>query len=556
MSELTRLYHEATGFGSGRPPRPSVPGFVPSDPENRPVPFKRYPEAPIRALPMDLSPGGAPAVAALSGRVPPEREGVDLELLTRLLFLSTGITRWAMVREQSVWFRTAPSAGNRHPLEVYVAAGAVGGLDPGLYHFAPDVFALEELSAGDHRPALADAAAAPEAAAEPLVLILTGVPWRTAWRYGERGWRHVYWDAGTMLANLLTVAEAYGVRARVLLGFADSALCHRLGIDGIAEFPIAVVTVGGPGEPATAGSPGAAGVARSVGSPDVAGVTGVAGSLGVTGAAGGRPPPPHLVANPPARAPLELPLITEVQRVGELVTAGQVAAWRAAAPAGPHTDAVEPPAPVPAPTSTPTRDEPIDALLLRRGSTRRMRPDFVPAELLEWGMAVATRPLPADALPAGTTLLSHRLTVHAVHGVESGLYDWSGGRAEPYRAASEAAVRRLSRYLCRDQALGGDAAFTDYLFADLDQVLGVYGDRGYRVAQLEAGVAAGRLQLAAFALGYGGTGLTFTDDDVAAAFGGRTACMLAVSVGIPAYAARPGGPPGRPAQVRIGLTRR
>jgi hypothetical protein len=67
------------------------------------------------------------------------------------------------------------------------------------------------------------------------------------------------------------------------------------------------------------------------------------------------------------------------------------------------------------------------------------------------------------------------------------------------------------------------------------------------VAQTEAGVVVGRLQLAATALGYGATGLTFYDDEVAAAFGTDTACMMACSVGVPAYHPMPGGPPGRPA---------
>ncbi|GAA4617482.1 SagB/ThcOx family dehydrogenase [Actinoallomurus liliacearum] len=511
--EISRLYHEATGFGSGRPPRPGFPGFVPSDPQNRPHPFKRYPGAPVRDLPADLPPGGAPAVAALSGRVPAGQTGVDLEFLARLLFFATGVTRRTVVQDLDIWFRTAPSAGNRHPVETYVAAGAVQGLEPGLYHFAPDVFGLEELSPGDCRPAMAGAAAASEVAAAPLVLVLTGIPWRTAWKYGERGWRHVYWDAGTALANLLTVAEAYGVRARVLLGFVDSALCRRLGIEDTAEFPIAMVVVGGPGEATEAEAEACA--------------------------------PPGLAAVPLSPAPLEFPLISRVQQAGELATAEQVTAWRATARLGSPTarDGAEPPASA--------SEEPIESVILRRGSTRRMRQEVLPAELLEWGMAVATRRLPADAVPAGATLLSHQLDVHAVQGVESGLYHWAGGRAEPYRTVPEAAVRRLSRYLCRNQALGGDSAFTAFMCADLDRVFEAYGDRGYRVAQLEAGVAAGRLQLAAFALGYGATGLTFTDDDVSAAFGSGAACMLAVSVGSPAYRSRPGGPPGRPTRVRI-----
>ncbi|MFL6053345.1 MAG: SagB family peptide dehydrogenase [Actinoallomurus sp.] len=508
--EIARLYHQATGFGSGRHPRPpGVPEFVPLDPHNRPRPFKRYPRAPVRDLPTDLPPRGAPATAALSGRVRTADPGLDMKVLARLLFFSAGVTRKAPAREQTVWFRAAPSAGNLHPVEVYVAAGAVAGLGAGLYHFAPDVFGLEELSEGDCRPAVARAAAAPEVAAVPLVLLLTGIPWRTAWKYGERGWRHVYWDAGAILANVLAVAEAYGVPARVLLGFVDSALCRELGIDGTAEFPVAVITIGGPGQPAGTGGW----------------------------------PPPRLAATPLSPAPIEFPLVTRVQRAGDLATAEDVAAWRSAAPdeLPPARDVADPPASVP--------DEPIESVILRRGSTRRMRHGVVPAELLRWGMSVATRRLPADAVPAGATLLSHRLAVHAVQGMEPGLYSWVDGRAEPYRTAAETAVRRLSRYLCLNQPLGGDSAYTDFICADLDRALDAYGERGYRVAQFEAGVAAGRLQLAAFTLGHGGTGLTFSDDDVSAAFGSRDACMLAVSVGIPAYQAKPGGPPGRPSRL-------
>ncbi|HEV7931483.1 MAG TPA: SagB family peptide dehydrogenase [Actinomadura sp.] len=507
--EVARLFHRETSFGPERWPRPGVPGFVPMDPRNRPRPFKRYPQARVRALPTDLPPRGAPAAAALSGRIPPGDATVDLELLARLLFFSAGVTRVAGAGGQTDWFRAAPSAGNLHPLEVYVAAGAMAGLNAGLYHFAPDVFGLEELSEGDCRPAVADAVALPEAGSGPLVLLVTGIPWRTAWKYGERGWRHVYWDAGAVLANLLAVAEAYGLRARVLLGFVDSALCRLLGIDGAAEFPVAAVMVGAAEGPAMTG-----------GCEE-----------------------PRLAATPLSPAPVEFPLITRAQRAGDLATADEVAAWRAAAPAGlPRAqDVVDPPAAA--------RDEPIESVVLRRGSTRRMRRDVAPAELLHWGMAVATRHVPTDAVPAGASLLSHELAVHAVQGMEPGLYHWVDGRPEPYRTAPETAVRRLSRRLCLDQPLGGDSAYTDFVCADLDRVLDGYGDRGYRVAQFEAGVAAGRLQLAAFTLGHGGTGLTFSDEEVSAAFGTRAACMLAVSIGIPAYRAKPGGPPGRPTRL-------
>jgi hypothetical protein len=83
----------------------------------------------------------------------------------------------------------------------------------------------------------------------------------------------------------------------------------------------------------------------------------------------------------------------------------------------------------------------------------------------------------------------------------------------------------------------------------LEEILDTLGDRGYRVAQAEAGIVAGRLQLAAFTLGYGATGLTFYDGEVAAAFETDTACMIACSVGVPNYRSMPGGPPRRPARL-------
>jgi SagB-type dehydrogenase family enzyme len=502
-----RLFHRETSYGAGRRAAPGVPRFVPMDPRNRPRPFKRYPQAPVHALPVDLPPRGAPAAATLSGRVPLADPIVDLELLARLLFFSAGVTRVAEGQGPTIWFRTAPSAGNLHPVEMYVVAGAIPGLGAGLYHFAPDVFGLEELSEGDCRPAVADALALPDAAC-PLVLVVTGIPWRTGWKYAERGWRHVYWDAGTLLGNLLAVAEGYGLRASVVLGFVDSALSRQLGIDGVTEFPVAAITVGGPGGPGTS-----AGCELD----------------------GGR-----WAASPLSPAPIEFPLVTRAQQAGNLDTAQEVAAWRAAAPTGlaPAEDVVDPP-PV-------ARDEPIESVILRRGSIRRMPRGVAPAELLHWGVAAATRHVPADAIPAGSSLLAHELAVHAVWGMEPGLYHWVDGGARLYRAAPEVAVRRLSRHLCLDQPLGGDSAYTDFACADLDRVLEGYGDRGYRVAQLEAGVAAERLQLAAFTLDHGGTGLTFSDEDVSAAFGTRAACMLAVAIGIPAYRGKPGGGPGRP----------
>ena len=69
-------------------------------------------------------------------------------------------------------------------------------------------------------------------------LVVTGVPWRTGWRYRERGYRHVYWDAGTMLSQLLAAADSAGIAARLHTRFPDAAVAELVGADGVHEWPV------------------------------------------------------------------------------------------------------------------------------------------------------------------------------------------------------------------------------------------------------------------------------------------------------------------------------
>jgi hypothetical protein len=186
-----------------------------------------------------------------------------------------------------------------------------------------------------------------------------------------------------------------------------------------------------------------------------------------------------------------------------------------------------------------------------RGSTRRFAQQSIPGGALGWAMTAATRAVPGDFVPPQATHLEHFLAVHAVQGLPPGAYRWHEGEFRLLRAGAE---RGRTRSLCLGQDLGGDAAATVFHCAQLEPILEALGARGYRAAQLEGGVAAERLQLAAFALGVGATGLTFLDDEVSAFFGTRAAPMLTVAVGVAAYRARPGR---RPTQLpHIGLAER
>jgi hypothetical protein len=124
-------------------------------------------------------------------------------------------------------------------------------------------------------------------------------------------------------------------------------------------------------------------------------------------------------------------------------------------------------------------------------------------------MAAATRPVPGDFVPPRATLLEHFVAVHAVDGL---LPRPTGEREGEFLLLRAGAERNCTRSFCLGQDLCGDAAATVFHCVQLEPILQAPGARGYRAAQLEGGVAAERLQLVAFALGFGATGLTFLDD--------------------------------------------
>ncbi|HEY2104976.1 MAG TPA: SagB/ThcOx family dehydrogenase, partial [Candidatus Binataceae bacterium] len=243
QTDAARLYHEVTrhSYTSVR-----TDGHV-LDWDNRPFPFKIYPHAAALALPRDLNLSPMPALDAISGRanVDPQTP-LDLERLTRVLFCAGGLTRKRRVGREDYHFRAAASAGALYPIEIYLAGGPdTEGLEPGLYHFSPADLKLRGLRRGDWRAVIARACAMrPWIANARVILILSGIFWRSAWKYRARCYRYCFWDAGTMLANVLAAADAEGLRTEVIVNFADAAIERLLGVDGEREGSLCLVAIG------------------------------------------------------------------------------------------------------------------------------------------------------------------------------------------------------------------------------------------------------------------------------------------------------------------------
>jgi SagB-type dehydrogenase family enzyme len=505
---VAAILHRATRLGSEVPEadRRALSEFRRTDPSNVPPRFKSYSGAAEFQLPKYQ-----PAVKGGRAEMAIElvAEQWSLSRLARLLFLANGVARrYHTSSGDVVHFQTSMSAGNLHPIEMYLVCARITELEAGVYHVGPLTNTLTALRAGDHRYLLGEASGTPDIQRSPVSLVLTGLPWRTAWKYGERGFRHLYWDAGSVVANI-TACEP---NSRLRMAFVDALVADLIGVDGVSEFPLAIVTP--PGE--DGGGPmrhryGPANRVEAVAS----------------------------LADGPGPV---LSLLSAAQTDGALSSGAEVTGWRKDAgyddrPTLTWTEPFR---------STGAGTEPIDSIILRRGSTRLMTRRALPSATVERALRAAMAPVLGDTETRGSGALVPRVAVQSVEGVVGGSYIWQDELVAG-RLVSHA--RDDVAWLCYGQPVGGDAAFTVFWMTDLDQVLQKTGSRGYRVVHLRAGLAAGRMVLAAFGNGAGATNLTFADDPVAEFFETTDSCLLVTAVGIPAYRNVAGGAPGEPTEL-------
>src|SRR5262249_54132616 len=225
----TKYTHAATAEGDddvlmGTPPNLG-PSIGEQDPAIEPVPYKIY--ASPDPIPLPREPLATPVTAldaiAMTGDLPGQDAVPDLAALARLCLWSNGLLkRWTSPSGREIEFRAAGCTGARYHLELYFVCAQLPGLDAGVYQYAAYDHTLRRLRNGDYGALVVAATGTdPAVAAAPVIAICTSTFWRNAWRYQERAYRHVYWDAGTLLANVLAVAASEDLPARIVLGYAD-----------------------------------------------------------------------------------------------------------------------------------------------------------------------------------------------------------------------------------------------------------------------------------------------------------------------------------------------
>lgn len=492
--------------------------------ENRPTPYKQFTDLSRVTLP---DADGLPALdtptleaVTVTDRQPlphlsPEADDSPVfegDTVGQLCFYTAGLTKEIELRDRTVEFRAASCTGNLHHVDLYLVCGDLPALDAGVYHYDPSSHGLDVLRKGDYRGVLTEACGGNESpvATAPLTVVTTSEWWRNAWKYRDRTFRHAFWDSGTMLANLLAVAHARGLPASVALGFADDPVVELLGLDTTEEAPLELVPLG-TGDPV---------------------------------------PAPGTVQNiDPATAPLspnprEFPLIHRAWRAGALSSGDDARVWRdeasGRAPVGTRAPGDGPRIDLDPVDRETASARPLDNTVRRRGSCREYRREEVSFRKLSTVLDRAVRGTSLDVRGVGTdsgsggaggdgggtthpslSFCDCYLLINGVAGLDSGSYQYlpAEGTLEQLQTGE---FRQEAGHLALDQQLGADAAVCLYFVTDLGGVTDALGDRGYRVAQFESALTAGRLYLATYAhRDLGGTGLTFFDDVVTDFFAPR-----------------------------------
>ena len=507
---------------------------------NQPLPFKIYSDLQPIPLPRDWPVSGIDALAAVSaaGLREPVVSTPDLKTLASLLFHAAGITRRRTYPGGEIYFRAAACTGALYEIELYLVCGPLPELEAGVYHFNPADFELRRLRSGDLRYVLARATANdPLISQAPVTIVCTGTYWRNAWKYQARTYRHFFWDNGTMLANLLATAAALRVPAHLAMGFVDDDVNRLLGLETHREVAISLAALGKGADPDIESS---------------------------------EPLKPlkYRVA-PYSKTEVDYPLMRQAHEASSLPSPEEVKDWRGRSPiflvsaaAGPLDEALETwegeggaarSTPIvakrelkstinqvielKAPPKTESPRESIEQVIVRRGSSRQFARLPIQFEQLSTILVRATQGIPADFVePFGTRLNDLYLIVNAVEGLPSGAYFLRRDRP-CLELLKEGSFREQAGHLGLDQAIPSDASAAIFFLADLKMILECFGSRGYRTAQIEAGILGGKIYLGAYAQRLGASGLTFYDDEVTEFFSphaaGKSAIFL-TAVGMPA----------------------
>ena len=493
------------------------PGYL--DWATQPDPFRTYigaetVELPLLADRLDAAYEKLYLPSAVSA-MPLERNSVAM-----LFELALGLSAWKQVEDSRWALRCNPSSGNLHPTEGYAILPEILGLRAGVYHYVSRDHCLERRCALEGRAAQQLAGSLPPTS---LLVGLSSIHWREAWKYGERAFRYCQHDAGHAIATVRYAAATLGWSARLIADVSDTAIAAALGLNqpesvsAIAEqdreHPDALLIVSLPRLSRKGGGSEGIDMAKLRGVLQASAWAGRANSLS----------PAHVewsAINAAAEATWQPEGETEAGRHGDGVVVDQFAA-----------------SPI-----RPADYSQINAAALVKQRRSALSLDGSTSISAETFYGMLDRLLPRAGVPPWDVWpwpphLHCVIFVHRVRGLPSGLYLFEGSptvharlrsalhpdflwkRPEgcpkylPLYELAEGDFREQAQVVSCHQEIAGDGAFSLGMIAEFGESIRATGAWWYRKLFWEAGLLGQVLYLEAEAAGVRGTGIGCYFDD-------------------------------------------
>ena len=225
MENPAIYYHDRTKHYPWR--YAASPGYL--DWDTQPNPYRFWEGAPTLELPLLPDPQTPYEYLYL---YPEGAKPFNLENLSKFLELALGLAAVKSAGGSTWTVRMNPSSGNLHPTECYLIIPDLAGLR-GIYHYNPYLHALEKIR---ELPPQAASLIKSYYGTEGFIAVLTSVPWRESWKYGERALRYCLLDAGHAVGSVRFSANLKGWKVKYLNAVGDDELTTLLGFDKVA-FP-------------------------------------------------------------------------------------------------------------------------------------------------------------------------------------------------------------------------------------------------------------------------------------------------------------------------------
>ena len=222
--EIIFRYHKISKHSSLR----SAPGPGYLDWSSQPDPFRRYEGSRIvslKKIPPEDKPTFSDALQGQNISISP----VSFETVSQLFFDSMAISAWKSFQGNQWALRVNPSSGNLHPTEAYLLCGPVKDLSlgPALFHYCPKIHALEKRGQFSESAWKQLVDGLPEGA---ILIGVSSIYWREAWKYGLRAFRYCHHDVGHALAAINLACSGLGWQARMLDHLSRDSVQNILGL--------------------------------------------------------------------------------------------------------------------------------------------------------------------------------------------------------------------------------------------------------------------------------------------------------------------------------------